>query len=246
MRRLYRQELPLATRVALARRGDRCSDVQTARQEWKAFRPLAEARPLVDELRRMAGVRDRCFYCSDSRGTDVDHYAPIDSEYASTFVWRNHLWACTDCNRRKSTRFPVDPDLGPLVIDPTRTDAWAHLALADTGVIAPKVHPGDVVDVRGLATLDVLNRINHEAVVEGRYRMIRRLRRAASDVLASGNTMPARRRMIEEVREDDFGVFWWFVRWEGRQIQPFSELWIKDPALWRRLTRLTVAQQHGR
>jgi hypothetical protein len=193
----------------------------------------------------MAGSRDRCFYCSDSRGTDVDHYTPITYDFTETFVWSNHLWACTDCNRRKAQRFPLDASNRPLVIDPTTTDPWAHLALAETGVIAPKVHPGDVLDPQGLATLEVLNRINHEAVIEGRARVIRRLRRAIEALLLNGDTPATRHRVVEEAREDDFGVLWWYLSWEGSLTTPFSTLRDSHADLWRRLVVTVAAGQHG-
>jgi hypothetical protein len=193
----------------------------------------------------MAGTRDRCFYCSDSRGTDVDHYIPIAHDYAQTFLWRNHLWACADCNRRKAMRFPVGPAGEPLVIDPTRTDPWQHLVLADTGVVAPKYHPGEVVDPHGETTLEVLNRMNHEAVIEGRHRVIRRFRRAVEDVVANGETPARWQSVIEEARDDDFGVAWWYLRWEGSLTSPFADFRRRHEPLWRRVSANVVARQHG-
>jgi uncharacterized protein (TIGR02646 family) len=227
------------------RRAVACDDSATARAEWSAFRGLAPARALVAELRRMAGTRERCFYCSDARATDVDHYVPIAFDWTKTFEWTNHLWTCTDCNRRKSQRFPTDAAGNALVIDPTVTDPWAHLALATTGVVAPKVHLGDMIDRQGTETLDVLSRINHEAVIEGRARTIRRLRRAVDELLERGDSAETRKRLIDEVREDDFGVGWWFLNWEGETTSPFAELRGQHPKLWRRLVTTVVAGQHG-
>ncbi len=107
MRRVCRGSLSLETLTDLRRRQDLCADVADARLRWKAFRGLAAAQPLVRELERMAGQRSRCFYCSDSRGTDIEHFVAITVDYLHTFVWTNLLWICAGCNRNKGNRVVV-------------------------------------------------------------------------------------------------------------------------------------------
>lgn len=123
MRRLYRGDLPVATRRELRARQALCHDVAAAQAAWKAFRQLVAAGPVLDELRRMAGKRNRCLYCSDSRAADVDQYFPIAIDHSRAFAWSNLMWACPECNRRKATKFPIAAGQ-PLVIDPTREDPW--------------------------------------------------------------------------------------------------------------------------
>jgi hypothetical protein len=88
VRRLYRGELPVATRRELRARQAHCHDAQAAQAAWKAFRQVVAAKPVVDELRRMAGTRNRCLYCSDSRAADVDHYFPIAVDHFRAFAWQ--------------------------------------------------------------------------------------------------------------------------------------------------------------
>ncbi|GAA3577327.1 hypothetical protein GCM10022419_068180 [Nonomuraea rosea] len=69
-------------------------------------------------------------YCSDSRGTDVDHFEPIKLSPFRTFDWMNHLLACSSCNSNaKRDLYPVDSVGAPLLIDPTVDDPFDHLRL---------------------------------------------------------------------------------------------------------------------
>jgi hypothetical protein len=192
----------------------------------------------------MAGKRNRCLYCSDSRAADVDHYFPIAIDHSRAFAWPNLMWACPECNRRKAIKFPTAAGQ-PLVIDPTKTDPWSHLVLdIRTGVLAPRFL-GDELDPFGDATLDVIVALNYEPVVEGRARTIRRLVAAAEFVLADGDSPDARKALAEQVREDEFGVAPWFGLWEGASDQPFQSLRNAHPRLWKRYIRLVLGQRMG-
>src|SRR6185312_4851605 len=150
MRRLYRRPLLLKTRLDLRARQKLCRDYQTARDEWKRYRGLAAARPLLEALRAMAGPRHRCFYCSDSRGADVDHFVPVVADRGLTFVWENLQWVCPECNRSKTGQAPEEG--GVRALDPTIDDPWAHLVLdTASGVIAPRFQ-GGTEDPRGRVT----------------------------------------------------------------------------------------------
>lgn len=196
----------------------------------------------------MAGTRGRCFYCSDSLAADVEHYVPIAGDYTLTFVWRNLLWVCPTCNRKKVSRFPTDAAGNPLLINPAEDEPWRFLILvSDTGMLAPRFDPASGgFDARGNATLDVIDVLIYEASNEGRIRVVRRLRRAAQEVLDTGGTLDAAGSLIREVREDDHGVASWFLLEEGQIEEPFAAIKIRFPKVWRRLVRTVVSQQHGK
>src|SRR6266511_88140 len=167
MRRVYRGELPLVARLELFRRGKSVTSVSSAQASWTSYRRSLGADAVLGELRRMAGPRGRCFYCSDSWGADVDHFVPIARQVGSTFSWRNMLWVCPTCNRKKGRRFPTGPDGQPLMIDPTRVDPWLHLILdTSTGVLAPRFL-SDGPDPKGNATLTVLQGLSPSAATGG-------------------------------------------------------------------------------
>lgn len=194
----------------------------------------------------MAGSRGRCFYCSDSRGADVDHYWPIARKFVSTFEWGNLLWVCPECNRKKSARFPVDGVGGALLVDPTLEDPWSFLVLdVSSGVLAPRFNDEGEQKLRGAATLQTIDLLNFEVIVEGRARTIRRLREAVGNSLDDGDTPVSRAAIVRAVRDDEYGVASWFILWEGRDSAPFDEARARQPALWRLFARRSLIEQYG-
>ena len=57
----------------------------------------------------MAPGVQRCMYCLDSLGTDIDHFEPKSRRPLRTFCWHNHLLACSRCNSNyKREEYPCD------------------------------------------------------------------------------------------------------------------------------------------
>lgn len=57
---------------------------------------LAQAHHRLDSvLRQMAPGLERCMYCGDNQGTDIDHFEPLARNPLRTFDWLNHLLACS-------------------------------------------------------------------------------------------------------------------------------------------------------
>lgn len=193
----------------------------------------------------MASSRNRCAYCDDSRGADVDHFTPIAYDYKRTFLWENHLWSCPECNRRKATRFPVESGQ-PTLVDPVREDWWRFLSLdTASGVMAPAFSPAGEESKRGRDTLDVFSALTFEAVIEGRHRAITELRKAAADAVTKGNTRATRASLGKAVAHDEYGVASWFALGPGKDEPPFLDLRTGEAGLWRRYVRMTVAREHG-
>lgn len=77
----------------------------------------------------------KCAYCESKIGHvaygDIEHFYPKGSYIDKTFDWNNLLFSCQICNnpRHKGTKFPLDGNGNPLLIDPTDgvTDATVHL-----------------------------------------------------------------------------------------------------------------------
>ena len=67
----------------------------------------------------MCSGAQRCCYCEDSAGDEVEHIRPKELYPDRVFAWENYLLACGQCNRSKGSRFSVI-DAGVLV-DVTRT-----------------------------------------------------------------------------------------------------------------------------
>jgi hypothetical protein len=129
---------------------------QAARAAWQRAR--TEKAGIREHLIRMAPGVQRCMYCGDSLGTDVDHFEPIHELPVGTFVWTNHLLACSYCNSNaKRDLFPRDPGGLPLLIDPTRDDPAEHLRLTlRTGTYRPLSPKGtESIRVFGLNRRDL-------------------------------------------------------------------------------------------
>ncbi len=133
MRRLSRPALPTEALDALRERGDRVTVATDPKAEaqrlWR--RDVAGVMEAVEALRAMAHIAERCMYCEDSEGTDVEHFWPRESYPERAFVWDNLLLACAGCNsNHKRTEFPRDAQGAPVLLDPTCDAPREHLALS--------------------------------------------------------------------------------------------------------------------
>jgi uncharacterized protein (TIGR02646 family) len=166
---LQRPPLQPALAAELARRTSAIRtagpSTSTGRSAWRTARqPKAQLRLM---LRRMAPGLERCMYCGDNLGTDIDHFEPIAVAPLRTFDWQNHLLACAHCNsNQKRDRFPCDPVTGdPLLIDPSQEDPADHLLLyLSSGAYDP-------LTPKGRATIDVFGLNARAELVRGRRMM---------------------------------------------------------------------------
>ena len=237
MRRIYRTDLDFSTRCDLAARRRKVTNKETARTEWNSYRRSVKSRPVLEALKEMNGQRQRCVYCCDSRSADVDHFTPISVDYSQAFTWNNFILVCPECNRKKGARFPRDKDGKPLIINPTREDPWDFLILdTKTGYLAARFLDEDF-DPKGESTVEVISFINHEAVVEGRRRIIARYNEAVDYLLSSVEPKKSTGKLLREIREDEHGIGEWFARREGSLEPRFSELRARFPSIWRRFVR---------
>lgn len=233
--------LPMSARATLRAEQKIVDTGTSARDEWDRYRGLVAAQTVVDALRRMAGVGERCAYCSDSLGADIDHFAPIADRPEDTFAWGNLYWICNNCNRRKSQRFRVDPMTGEaLVLRPDVDRPWDFLYLdTETGVIAPRLRgPQLLEDERARETLAVLKVLSMEAVVDARRRAFRNLSSRAHSYLTSQSRLHSR-ELVEAFREETRGVKAWVSRYEGQVEAPWRDLAADHPRTWRRLRSLS-------
>jgi len=233
VRRLSREQLDAAARVALYKERVKIASGRDARQAWDTFRGRVSFRPVLKALERSAGLRQRCMYCRDSRSCDVDHFVPIAVDPAKTMWWPNLLWVCADCNRRKSARYDVD------LLSPFESDPWRHFVFVPiSGEISPRWIDPNNEDRCARVTMSILPALQHEAVTEGRRRAYRRIRRAADAWLRSPNDRDLRLDLVTAVREDEFGVAGWFLVHEGGREAPWPDVERTDSMLMRRLRAL--------
>ena len=200
--------------------------------EWQSARQTNSLKTVLATLHRMMGEYQRCMYCLDSHGTDIDHFWPKKQFPNRMFVWPNLLLCCTECGRFKGDEFPLSNGQ-PLLIDPTADDPWLHLDFdLLTGNIVAKFHP-DQIDYseKGLKTVEVLHLDRREALASGYQKTFRRLASRVREALSQPT--PSANDLITSLREaDDHGLLGWCFRASGQDEPPFRDLRIKHPKLW--------------
>ena len=147
----------LQARVSRSR--DQRADVQKL---WKNL-PLKVRRDVMETLQKMASGLERCMYCEDSQGTDIEHFRPKNEYPEFAFIFSNYLLACSHCNsNHKRSKFPLSAQQTPLLIDPTSDDPADHLTFSPTtGILT-------ALDDRGQTSIDVCG-LNREICVAGRF-----------------------------------------------------------------------------
>ena len=139
-------------------------------------------------LTDMCTGAQRCGYCEDSVGDEVEHIKPKDIYPERVFVWENYLLACGQCNGGKSNRFSVisrgrlidvtrrrnhpirRPRAGaPALINPRDEDPleFFDLDLMGTFFFLPRIDSPRIDERRASYTIDVLN-LNREVLLEAR------------------------------------------------------------------------------
>ncbi|MEV7218082.1 hypothetical protein AB0O31_33935 [Kitasatospora cineracea] len=139
---------------------------EVAAKEWQR---AATAKSMIRELlEAMAPGVLRCMYCLDSRGTDIDHFAPKSRVPLWTFCWHNHLLACSHCNSNlKRDAYPCDSFGQCLLIDPTVEDPADHLRLDPITGEYQGCTPDGESSAKGVVSIRVFG-LNRYELREGR------------------------------------------------------------------------------
>ncbi|MBK6972203.1 MAG: TIGR02646 family protein [Sterolibacteriaceae bacterium] len=204
-------------------------------REWKAARQTKAVGAVLRTLQQMMGVHERCMYCVDSHGSDIEHFRPKARYPGRAFEWSNMLLCCTECGRFKGSQFPM-ANRRPMLIDPTAEDPWQHLDFdPDTGNLTARfdLHVGDW-SVRGAKTVEILRLNRREAMSAGYLKTYRRLTRIVQTSLALlADGAPEAPELLAALRDaDDHGLLPWCFDGAGQTFAPFSELCHQYPQVW--------------
>ena len=241
MRRVTRTPLPPQAQTYLDKRQSaanlrRASGSQNIENEWNTARQTKAVRAVVKTLQRMTGSRERCMYCVDSHGSDIDHFRPKARFPGRAFQWSNMLLCCTECGRFKGSRFPMTKRRA-LLIDPTTEDPWRHLDFdPDTGNLTARfdIEANDWSE-KGSTTVDVLQLDRREAMAKGyaiTYQRLADIMQTSFASLSSG-AMTATTLLAELRTADDHGLLPWCFRGTGMDFEPFCVLHRQYPRVWR-------------
>ena len=245
MRKLIRTDLSGACRAYLARKQQEVDSGKAVGPLWKNARKTKAMKRVFGVLTEMTGVRCRCMYCEDSRGTTIEHFRPKSTYPEKSFVWLNMLLLCQGCQSHKGDRFTLDTNGGALLIDPTTEDPWDFLFFdSRTGIITGRFPPtGNQPHPKGEhTTLPSTLPLNIEAVTEGRLRTTRNLRRAVRSFLECSpenqSTAGAKHAPLEAVQDNDcYGLIAWFFLRDGRIEPPFCVLESNHVTIWQVIVR---------
>lgn len=237
MRRVTRPALPRAAQTFLDNRQSSTNrdlglGTLNIEREWKAARQTKTVGSVLQVLRQMMGPRERCMYCVDSHGCDVEHFRPKAIFPRRAFQWCNLLLCCSDCGRLKGSQFPT-ADGRPLLIDPSAEDPWQYLDFdPDTGELTARFDvQANEWSPKGMKTVEVLQ-LDRREVLENVYKgTFRRLCRIVQVSLGAGAiAAPA---LLTELQEaDDHGLLPWCFGTSGQTCAPFSTLHRQHPELW--------------
>lgn len=181
MRRVSRLTLDATTVRKLRAKQGRANEKRAAgtlqvQREWDGARQTKPLKVALVTLQRMMGERERCMYCVDSHGCDIEHFWPKAPYPERMFVWDNLLLCCTECGRLKGNRFPLDTDR-PLLIDPTLDEPWEHLDFdpATGNIVARFDTRTNDWSPKGTETVKILHLDQREAMASGYTRTFRRI-----------------------------------------------------------------------
>lgn len=237
MRRIVRAALPGAAQAYLKKRqlavnrdlGLRTLNVE---REWKTARKTLSVNTVLHTLRQMTGPRERCMYCVDSHGCDIEHYRPKADYPKRAFQWSNLLLCCTECGRFKGNQFPM-AQRRPLLIDPSTEDPWQHLDFdPDTGNLTARFDiQANGWSAKGAKTVEVFRFDRREALSNVYQTTFRRLCRIVQVALAA-NLIDALALQSELQAADDHGLLPWCFGPIGQTVAPFCTLRQQHAEAW--------------
>lgn len=237
MRITQRRDLPAPTQKALDRKQADADTKQAAGTlnigaSWKSARQTKPVKTALGVLQTMAGNRQRCMYCGDSHGTDIEHFWPKQRHPERMFRWPNLLLCCTECGRFKGENFPLENG-SPLLVDPTADNPWQFLDFDPvTGNIVARFDlTANDWTAKGTETVKVLHLDGREALAASYQQTYRRLKSRVEAALQE--PAPDANALGQALREaDDHGLLGWHFTGTGQCVEPFASLRQNHPEVW--------------
>ena len=238
MRRIQRVALPKLATSYLNKRQTAADRKRSKRKldvtgDWKSARQSKTMGTVLETLQAMMGPRQRCMYCLDSHGADIEHFRPKALFPKRIYQWTNLLLCCTECGRFKGEQFPL-AGRRALLIDPTKDDPWEYLDFDPvTGNFCARFDiERDAWSVKGEKTVQVLKLDQREALSSGCLQTLRRLSDIIQSALTGAGVDPVA-LMAQMQQADDHGLLAWCFSDRGIALAAFNELHREHPAAWR-------------
>lgn len=159
--------------------------VRAAVDQWHSRRQLSIFRRVEEALAALCSGAERCMFCEDNAGNQIEHFRPRSLYPGLAYAWVNYLYACGQCNLKKGDRFAIfstsgdvlklsasdkEPEHGPSVlIDPRHDDPLDYLQLdLKGGPLFVEKHTSGAACHRARYTIDSLGLNTRTALVGAR------------------------------------------------------------------------------
>lgn len=236
MRRVKRTALSSMAAAYLRKReiranAEAAADKLNIETTWKAARQTKAMASVLATLQTMMGERQRCMYCLDSHGCDIEHFLPKTPYPQHMFRWRNLLLCCTECGRIKGDRFPMSGKR-PLLVNPCKEEPWRHLDFdPQTGNITARyIAKAHAYSAKGEATVQALDLDRREAMAAGYRKTWRRLAAKLSEFLEQPSEI---NELIAALHDaDDHGLVGWVFKGSGQTEALAQRLHADHPQAW--------------
>lgn len=237
MKRIQRIALPKDAQRYLDKR-QQVADIKTRSSildttvDWKSARQTKSMGKVLKTLHAMVGPRQRCMYCLDSHGSDIEHFRPKAPYPERMYQWGNLLLCCTHCGRLKGDQFPM-AGRRALLVNPTQESPWDCLDFDPvTGNICARFDvQGNSWSPKGEKTVEVLQLDKREALSAGYLQTLHRLSELVSQALAAG-AVDVASLTAQLLSHDDHGLLAWCFGDRGHTVKPFSDLKTQQPGAW--------------
>ena len=242
MRRVVRTELTLDIQLKLKNKQTSVNKIIASGKVestriWDAAKKSAAIIAARNALKKMA-IRERCMYCHDSLGSDIEHFWPKDPYPERMFVWENMLLCCTPCGRFKGNRFPLDENNAPLLVDPVLDEPWDYISFEPlTGNIVPRYDPvANSYSQKGTETVTLLKLDRRESLSLGYKKTYRLINHILGVYLYSENG-----RDVDIVKAiidlDEYGLIGWCILGSGIDEPHFKKLRETQNETWQSLVQ---------
>ncbi len=207
-----------------------------------------------ETLARMCSGAQRCVYCEDSAGVEVEHLKPKAFYPQLVFVFENYVFGCGRCNKIKSNRVAVFDAAGNLIkivrgrdqtvtppskgrnvlINPRKEDAtqWLMLDLRDTFEFVPVVAPGTLERKRADYLLEVLPLNDPAILVPARREAHDNYRARLVEYIVrrdEGASASELKKLTSAIKRMQHPTVWFEIKRQSSRLRDWQPLFAKAP-----------------
>jgi uncharacterized protein (TIGR02646 family) len=221
----------------------------------RLYRSRSQLAPFAVVRTTLAGMcpgAQRCMYCEDSAGEQVDHFRPKSLYPEAVFAWLNFLYCCGGCNTPKNNEFAVLAGDQPIsvarkkgasvvpplagaaaLLDPRQEDlmTFLEIVLPDTFEVRPRLGLSAVDNARARYTISTLRLNKRELLRKSRRHTYRTLIALLEQYIDRRGTERSddMARIEHEIRTAPHPAVWFEMRRQHARIEALQLLFARAP-----------------